>query len=299
MIKLIFVTLFLLSIAFLSKNNNERRLKNRRNLVFHPKSMDYHNRQKIKMRAKYASTYRPRIYAFYSHLGNIDYNNVAIWKAAWYGAGWHPVAKTVDDAKRHELYQEFKNIFDSSKTLLDNDKNKDYLKWLAMITNGGGWMSDFDIFPMNISPSEGRILPNGGNFTVYSGVQQLNLISGSAREWERVTKTLLQRYKTSSQEVASFADKNLIFHFLLLSDRPFHLIPKVVEVDKLYRKELNGAERSTAITHPNNIDYEKCIFLEDKKAIHFTSHTTASNLKINLQTVRQWLCDWRKQCIIS
>lgn len=64
-----------------------------------------------------------------------------------------------------------------------------------MAANGGGWMCDYDVFPMpnklkdpDLHPDSPR-LPYGGKLTVYEytnagGVP--SIISGRAEEWDRV-----------------------------------------------------------------------------------------------------------------
>ena len=290
-------TIFLISIALISENN--QRLN--RTLNFHPKYLERHFVQSdphtAVARAKYISTYRPHIYAFYSNLGgeDLDYHLAAVWREAWYDAGFEPVVKSIDDAKKHELYQEFHFAFDSSKFLLNCERKKDYLRWLAMIVNGGGWLSDLNTFPLNIHPSEGRVLPNGGNFTVYSD-QFSHLMSGSAKEWSRVSAMLLQKFKASNQDKAAVSDKNMMLAIHQSDRRGFDLVPKVAELDKVYSKEIALAtERSISFL---NLDYDKCTFLQDKNAIHFASPATL-RLSFNRLYSREWLKNWKKECVIS
>ena len=297
--KWIISTLFLISIGLISENN--QRLN--RTLNFRPRYSERHfaqsDPQTARARAKYISTYRPHIYAFYSNLGgaDLDYHLAAVWREAWYDAGFNPIVKSIDDAKKHELYQEFHIAFDSSKYSLDHERKKDYLKWLAMIVNGGGWLSDLNTFPLNIHASEGRVLPSGGNFTVYSH-QFSHLMSGSAKEWSRVSEMLLQKFKASNQDIASVSDNTMMRAIYQSDSKVFDLAPKVAELDKVYSKEIaSAADRSISISFLN-IDYDKCRFLEDKKAIHFAS-PGALRLSYNRLYSREWLKKWKKECVIS
>jgi hypothetical protein len=79
-----------------------------------------------------------------------------------------------------------------------------------MATVGGGWMSDYDVVPLkSIVPKEyfeppkrlskkdmdginGFPLPNKGGFTVYANDGRVpSHMSGSAKEWDRMAKSLL------------------------------------------------------------------------------------------------------------
>eukprot|EP00521_Asterionellopsis_glacialis_P014546 CAMPEP_0195290082 /NCGR_PEP_ID=MMETSP0707-20130614/6090_1 /TAXON_ID=33640 /ORGANISM="Asterionellopsis glacialis, Strain CCMP134" /LENGTH=170 /DNA_ID=CAMNT_0040350159 /DNA_START=549 /DNA_END=1058 /DNA_ORIENTATION=- len=53
----------------------------------------------------------------------------------------------------------------------------------------GGWMSDYDTFPLGITPHMGSHLPNQGRFTSYARHVPA-LLSGSAAEWNRLTQEL-------------------------------------------------------------------------------------------------------------
>merc|ERR1719188_1917742 len=65
-----------------------------------------------------------------------------------------------------------------------------------MASVGGGWMSDWDNFPLNMKPS--FTLPNKGTLTSYSG-HVPNLVSGSAYNWNRIVKAMFDHYDEQSQ----------------------------------------------------------------------------------------------------
>merc|ERR1719330_2322865 len=70
-----------------------------------------------------------------------------------------------------------------------------YYRWLAMATVGGGFMSDYDVFPLNTSPDDFK----DGTFSIYEATQHDSnnggipcLMSGSGAEWERMAFNVVQ-----------------------------------------------------------------------------------------------------------
>jgi len=148
---------------------------------------------------------RPMIYTFFElrkdKNGNPDNNGrmnhedlIGAWKELWYEAGWSPQILTLDDARRHPDYEKYNNLLTKGTENVYEDSYDFmcFMRWLAMASHGqGGFMSDYDTFPLEITPSMGSSsMPNYGVFTSYQR-HVPSLISGSATEWERMSHRVL------------------------------------------------------------------------------------------------------------
>jgi len=133
---------------------------------------------------------------------------LATWEYAWQDAGFDTVILNIEDVKKHDNYDEIRNFLDHEA--FGEYDELCFLRWFAMVTTGGGWMSDYDVVPLKSlvpdeyfgipkKPSEadkegnnGFPLPHDGKFTVYDGYGRVpSLMSGSAEEWDRMASALL------------------------------------------------------------------------------------------------------------
>lgn len=139
---------------------------------------------------------RPVMHTFFTSLetmtaGMTDSGHALLldeWKHAWHAAGWDTSILNLDDAKRHPDFEKYNEIITQ---LSPNEYDKlCFLRWFAMAAAGGGWMSDYDSFPLEISAKDGMELPNDGIFTGHNSFIP-SLVSGSAREWDRMARELV------------------------------------------------------------------------------------------------------------
>lgn len=136
-----------------------------------------------------------------------DRRMLEIWREAWNAAGWETQILVLDDAKRHPDYDKYAHDLETNA---NDDYNKlCYLRWLAMSAkNTGGWMCDYDVFPMPTQTNDflgnPEMLPFDGKFTVYEYTREggvPSLLSGNAQEWNRMAKHILDR--SYSDEIQS------------------------------------------------------------------------------------------------
>ena len=169
------------------------------------------NQSSVSQIQSYDNGKPPVIYTFFEQRLNEDgeleggekesaSQQLEIWTELWRNAGWDPRILTLEDAKKHPDYDRY------SKEILMTSGEKFYgalyegsynfmcfIRWLAMAAHGeGGWMSDFDVIPLEISASAGKVLPNGGRFTAYDR-HVPSLLSGTADEWNRMSQKVLQK----------------------------------------------------------------------------------------------------------
>lgn len=142
---------------------------------------------------------RPVIYTFFERISaenrftdmddKDEDNLLQFWKLAWSLAGWEPRILTRADAMDHPEYE----VFLRNLTLLnlDNLGEISFMKHFVMGAVGGGFLSDFDSFPISDFRRDGVVLPFDGAFTIYD-IFAVNLASGSAEAWIEISKGLVE-----------------------------------------------------------------------------------------------------------
>lgn len=114
------------------------------------------------------------------------------WTSSWQLNGWDTKILTIDDAKRHPEYQRMSDLLNNFE--VSEYDQRCFYRWLAIANQpGGGWMSDYDIFPTHFTAKETYELieKNGnGKFTSYAHVAPA-LIYANHDEWNRMAKMLM------------------------------------------------------------------------------------------------------------
>uniref|UniRef100_A0A7S3VDH2 Glycosyltransferase family 32 protein n=1 Tax=Chaetoceros debilis TaxID=122233 RepID=A0A7S3VDH2_9STRA len=123
---------------------------------------------------------------------------LAAWKKSWEDRGWETVVLTEEDARQHP---DFESINQKLQDLDVNAYNRRcYWRWLAIVTDGGGWMSDYDVFPLSLNGEMGLALEQSGTFTSYAHHVPC-LIHASAKEWDRILHIMIELLPNSPEEV--------------------------------------------------------------------------------------------------
>jgi hypothetical protein len=134
-----------------------------------------------------ASNGRCVVYTYFEDQGMGDGPAVDAWRDVWSKAGWDPKVLTQKDAAKHPRYDEMVRRFMTYPT--SNPAGYElacYLRYLAMVSAGGGFMSDYDVVNVNVPPPpKCDWLPNGGTFTTHEHFVP-SLATGSAAEFDRV-----------------------------------------------------------------------------------------------------------------
>lgn len=150
---------------------------------------------------------RPVIYTFYARIDpekHVRYTGMSDsadrlmlqhWERYWRKVGWEPKILTMDDARRHPQFERFDEALDLDKINFGIYDKLCMLRWLAIAAVGGGFLADYDVFPIRNVNYDGIKLPYNGKLTVYE--QALNggipcLISGTYQEYDRVSELILE-----------------------------------------------------------------------------------------------------------
>lgn len=153
--------------------------------------------RKIYMRA----ANKGKIFTYFSSVEEINQDDakelIYKWKGHWFGKDWEPVVLTESDAEKHPLYAAAQIIWNSFPC--QNPRGYEracFNRWLAMEMVGGGFMSDYDVFPLNPTFAQPDCL------TFYSGNKLDPLIPcfvyGDASDYEGVVKFLLSQKPTGT-----------------------------------------------------------------------------------------------------
>lgn len=115
-------------------------------------------------------------------------NLVDAWKRSWEERGWETVILTEEDARKHP---DFDMLEKKLLRLRVNAYNRRcYWRWLAMASAGGGWMSDYDVFPLTLNSELGLELEKDDTFKTYANHVPC-LIHASAQEWDRILHLMI------------------------------------------------------------------------------------------------------------
>ena len=206
---------------------------------------------------------RPVIYTFYHGSTEGDDDMLVVWKKKWWDAGWSPIVLSMQNAERHSNYE----------TVLDELPDGNALhsfQWLAVAQAGGGWLADFDVFPLRDFTKDGHSLPNSGKLTIWENVVA-SLVSGTSDEYTRAAMMLAEHMADQGQFNDMLALVNLQRTY------PFG-------GGFIHRREvLNGRVAQLIDLQAMNKSTE-CIV--DKRAVHFNRNHA------ELQTIITWTEKW-------
>ena len=248
---------------------------------------------------------RPVMHTFYDELNNPgqritgmsltdDRQLLKIWADSWKSMGYRVRILTMEDVQKHPFFYHIESLL--QKVPLGRRPDYDrvcYLRWFAMATVGGGWMSDFDVIPLPGSMQDeshnNNILPGNGNFTVYDMTAQgdpvPSLMSGSSEEWDRLSNLILE-YGMKQEGLTD----NIFSDFISLIG--LKESANIIQVDEVVKGH-NILNTEHLITKQN------CIDLKDMRGIHI-SHRAMNELQQKISErprfAEKFLQNWASVC---
>jgi len=251
----------------------------------------------------------PRMHTFFEPAyDNVEkqLEDLDVWKEVWRKAGWDTKVLKLEDAKRHPMFDKFREAFDNAEYKINEYNRMCFYRWLAIASSGGGWMSDFDTYPLHSQPlRDGVDLPNNGKFTDYERHVPC-LLSGSKAEWDRMVELLLSSYRrhtaefwTDMRSLAEITDQDRLIRMgdVISSDdqNSFIRTREVISADHLY------IQLTTTVTDVDPYDLKNsCELTKNLRAIHF-SHAACDNIsfcsKERGSVLEYWFETWRGYCI--
>jgi len=115
---------------------------------------------------------------------------VKAWEDAWQMRGWDTKVLNEADAKDHPDFEAFQQkLIDANVSEYDR---RCFWRWLAMANQeNGGWMSDYDTFPLALTGEMGLELESTPGFKTWGGHVPA-LIWADKSSWDRIAKLMLQ-----------------------------------------------------------------------------------------------------------
>lgn len=264
---------------------------------------------------------RPVMFTFYNRIedekrstGMDDESDnmlLETWKEKWTAVGWDARILTLEHSKQHPRYEEYLDRLQdvpmngkSGKGLNRRYNELCFLRWLAMASAGGGWMSDYDIFPLVSSAQANEAnpldLPENGDFTVYSVVPGSNgagipcMMSGRAEEWSRMAFRILENGIGHARDEKHWTDMFALMDLRYSGD--------------VYKWHDDVVDGRLALIGREWQNSDCAIIASNKRAIHFshdamengnTSHmqdVMAGDPSQRAVVVNDWFNRWNEVC---
>ena len=181
-------------------------------------------------------------------------------------------------------------------SLINPEAIRNYKRWMAMAFVGGGWLSDYTVWPLNYFLQHGRVLPYDGALTSYMGTNPV-LLSGTGEEYLRMVhqigqtaekvighqKWLNENYPESYKKSAVWNDAVALQELRKVSKDMFKTRGDVTERARITAKD------------DGSID---CDVTNGKRAIFYRGLTTNAQENRGTQA-RKFLNQWRTTCGVA
>mmetsp|Transcript_18007 Transcript_18007/g.26646 ORF Transcript_18007/g.26646 Transcript_18007/m.26646 type:complete len:274 (+) Transcript_18007:43-864(+) len=216
-------------------------------------------------------------------------NLISEWKSAWKGAGWEPVVLTVKDARKHEKFDYFYSKLQKITGPRSKHLQLTFVRWFAVAAVGGGFMCDYNVFPISKAPKSLE-LPHQGKFSIYCKIQHPAnasmpcLMSGDANEWIRVASVLLEKSEGKVRAGYAWSDAMALVHL------------RETDTYMLYDAVLEGGN-----VPPSWKEEKARIFCKRMIGMHavrfpIDRFVTEDSLKSRTVEIRRFLEAWAKLC---
>ena len=147
---------------------------------------------------------------------------INVWKESWESIGFETKVLTREDAVKHnDFFYYYKRLL---KLGVSEYNQRCFWRWMAMgALNGdcqnGGWMSDYDTFPLNFTVEEAKEIEKKPGFKSFNRYVP-NLIHSDAQHWNKMIRKLIRPPIQKARQAAILSDveKTLVTDMLMLRD---------------------------------------------------------------------------------
>lgn len=237
---------------------------------------------------------------FHKYTGMTDESDAQLlltWKRAWRLAGWEPKIISLDDAQAHPAYAEFDKLLDLEKVPFGYYDKLCFMRWLAMASVGGGWMSDYDTFPLRGLTDAS--LPNGGKLTLYDTVAAgavPSVVSGTKEEYDRIARALLENTLERGIKEEFWSDMLSLMDLHQMDHNIFEVKDQVLKGERA----LSGKGSFNSFRDCN-------VMVGGNWAVHFSHRSITQGVYLGYlprgdsasdrpQVAHDWLMEWDEAC---
>jgi len=214
-----------------------------------------------------------KIYTYYQKT-EIGWNEsdqhslISLWKQSWIKHGFNPIVLGEVDAKKHNMYEEYKSFFEEIHKEITGSPLNSYgsacwLRWLAYATQPEErfFVSDYDVINHDFKPTEidGTILFLNGHCPC--------LANGTPSQFERLcnhyiefTKANLQKIKEEYNRLDNLGKRR----YVCFRDQDFFIIEYFLGFTPFYS---NVCDRQTFWGFPGEPNFWK------KQVVHYSAHS--------------------------
>lgn len=250
---------------------------------------------------------KPVIFTFYEPVSAPDHTGMSAendreliqaWARSWQEVGWDPRVLNVDTARQHPEFATFEGYLEGLP--FGKVDRVCFYRYLAVGVAGGGWLSDYDTFPLSRANWDGTgdplFVPNNGDLTVHEMSEKggvPSLVSGTANEWFRLAKMQVENAKSHSME-PHWSDMKALQDIYAQSGGTFYkMMENVIMGDGILRNK--------------EIERDTCMWLQTKLAVHFSHHamhrtgrwkTPLESAKHRAPVGRNWILQYRQACTV-
>ncbi len=139
---------------------------------------------------------KPLMHTFYEPNGSCcgmtlegHQNLVKAWEESWQARGWDTKVLTKADAVTHPDFEKNEQLLKSFR--VGEYNRRCFWRWMAMAMVGGGWMTDYDTFPITLDAEKGLEISKEPGFKSYS-LHVPNVIHAPPEAWDRVLQLMLK-----------------------------------------------------------------------------------------------------------
>jgi len=162
---------------------------------------------------------------------------VKAWEASWQARGWETRILTKKDAENHPDFDMLQKKL--RKVGVGGYNQRCYWRWLAMVTAGGGWMSDYDVFPLGLDSEVGLEIGEDDTFKSFSHFVPC-LLHASADEYDRIIHLMIDVLPPKQSGNKVISDMKSLQHLDQLRGRSEMIWSGDVQTNMFYERNEEG-----------------------------------------------------------
>ncbi|GFH49440.1 hypothetical protein CTEN210_05916 [Chaetoceros tenuissimus] len=144
-------------------------------------------------------------------------NLLRAWEDSWQAAGWRTRVLRGEDAHKHPDFDRLNNKLIELE--VDPYNRRCFWRWLAMASDeiNGGWMSDYDVFPLTLTAEKGLELQDEGFQTWAAHVPAL--IHADKESWNKIINMMIDEIPTDFPPGSAYITDMNMLQFLHFSKK--------------------------------------------------------------------------------